>query len=146
MSTVSKHTLTHAVDRLTWCEASCISRITALLSVLSGQDTTMNPAKRRSHSSTSRLSSLTCTQREGLLQRSAFHSGVTGEYVPADGSGDPSLCIPARELSLPHVTSLGAPRHSWLDTHRTEQTTISSETIYDQQQQSTVNAQNGSNE
>lgn len=125
LSAVSKHMLTYGVDPLTWCEASCISRITALLSVLSGQDTTMNPAKRRSHSSTSRLSSLTCTQREGLQERSAFHSGVSGEYIPADGSGGPSLCIPERELSLPPVTSLCAPRHSWLDTHRTEQTTSS---------------------
>lgn len=46
-------------NSFTWWDASWISLMTALLSLLRGQDTTMNPAKCKSHSRASRLISRT---------------------------------------------------------------------------------------
>lgn len=50
---------------LTWCDAFWISLMTDLESVLRGQETTMKPAKRRSHSRASRFISRTCHSKMG---------------------------------------------------------------------------------
>lgn len=115
---------------LTWCEASWISLITVLLSFLSGQETTMKPAKLRSHSRASRLISRTCTEtrRSNSLSLLLFssqhkdrklHFTRTDMGVPAGGSGVPSPCTPAPELELLHETSLCALCRSWVDTLKT---------------------------
>jgi len=53
---------------LTWCDAFWISLMTDLESVLRGQETTMKPAKRRSHSRASRFISRTCHSKWGKLE------------------------------------------------------------------------------
>lgn len=91
---------------LTWCEASWISLITVLLSFLSGQETTMKPAKLRSHSRASRLISRTCTETRrsnslSLLLFSSLHNTRTGSCISLAQTWEYLLVAQVSHLLVP---------------------------------------------